>query len=259
MQRRSSVAAPKIVCVIPSRLKSSRFPSKPLALINNKPMIQWVWEAAVATHLFDDIVIATDSPELAQFVTSFGGKFLMTSPDCLTGTDRLIEIMQKGLMPADIWVNWQGDEPFVNRTIIQNLLQTCSHQDADIWTLKKEITDPREVDELSVGKVVTNRAGYMLYTSRTPIPHYYNQQISKKVYYKHIGLYAFTNTALQTIAQMQPSALELIEVSEQLRWLDHGLTIRVHETKHDVVSIDLPEHIHKAELFLAQREQQTTV
>lgn len=243
----------KIVCIIPSRLKSTRFPSKPLALINNKPMIQWVWEAAVATELFDEIVVATDSPELAQFVTSFGANFLMTSEQCLTGTDRLIEIMSNGLLTADIWVNWQGDEPLVNRTIIENLLQSCATNDADIWTLKKQICDPHEVNELSVGKVVANRAGFMLYTSRTPIPLYYNTHISKRIYYKHIGLYAFTTNALRTIAQMGPSQLENIEMSEQLRWLDYGLSIRVHETQHEVVSIDFPEHIIKAEEFMRKR------
>ena len=137
--------------------------------------------------------------------------------------------------------------------MIENLLHSCAADNADIWTLKKEITDEAEVHELSVGKVVTNKAGKMLYTSRTPIPLYYNNQITKKIYYKHIGLYAFTTTALKTISQMPASRLEEIEMSEQLRWLDHGLTIRVHETEHEAVSVDFPEHIIKAEEFLNRR------
>jgi 3-deoxy-manno-octulosonate cytidylyltransferase (CMP-KDO synthetase) len=103
-----------IICVIPARLNSTRFPKKMLAPLLGKPLLQWTWEAAKRVSLFDQVVIATDSEEIASTVEKFGGKYRMTSPDCASGTDRLIELRQNGDLHADVWVNWQGDEPFLN-------------------------------------------------------------------------------------------------------------------------------------------------
>lgn len=160
----------KIVCVIPARLASTRFPRKVLSILGAKPLIQRVYEAAIATDCFDEVIIALDSQETAKVVESFGGKFLMTSPDCPNGTDRLVELMKTKQVEGDIWVNWQGDEPFIHKAMIENLLQTVQEKKFDIWTLKKQITDLGEIEKPNICKVVTDKEGKALYFSRSPIP-----------------------------------------------------------------------------------------
>ncbi len=127
----------KVACIIPARLKSTRFPRKMLCHLNKKPLLQWVFEAASAVSLFDEVVFAVDAPEIGELVESFGGKSFMTSESCLSGTERLVELMRNGLVRADIWVNWQGDEPFICERMILDLLQSCQKQQSDLWTLKK--------------------------------------------------------------------------------------------------------------------------
>lgn len=101
----------KTICIIPARLASSRFPKKVLAMLGEKPMLQWIWEAAISSEMFDEVAFAIDDHETARLIESFEGKYHMTSPECLSGTDRLIELQEKGVVSGDIWVNWQGDEP----------------------------------------------------------------------------------------------------------------------------------------------------
>ncbi len=239
----------RIACIIPARLKSTRFPQKMLAPLFGKPLIQWVWESALSVPLFSEVAIAVDSTEVAEVVTGFGGRAFMTNAACLSGTDRLVEVRMQKKVHADVWVNWQGDEPFVNEQMIQDLLQTCSRNDADVWTLKKKILKPEEITSTHIAKVVCNAKGEALYFSRAPIPHYRN--VSDKEYYKHVGLYAFSDAALQKISSLEPCALEQAEQLEQLRFLYHGLKIKVHETFEEPFGIDLPEHLSVAEKRLS--------
>jgi 3-deoxy-manno-octulosonate cytidylyltransferase (CMP-KDO synthetase) len=247
------IAGKKVVCVIPARLKSTRFPRKMLATLGDKPLIQWVWEAAKNIPIFDSVSFAIDSEETAAVIKSFGGNYHMTSVDCLTGTDRLVELIQNGKLSGDIWVNWQGDEPFISLQLIQDLLQSCN-DDADVWTIKKRITSHEDIHSPHVGKVVCDNQGFALYFSRCPIP-YYRDTVpdSSKIYFKHIGMYAFSEAALKKIAGFSPSYLEEAEQLEQLRFLSNGLRIRVHETKEEAFGIDLPEHLAKAESMIARR------
>ena len=238
----------KIACVIPARLKSTRFPKKMLAKLKNKPLIQWVWERARTVSVFDDVVLAIDAEETASVVKSFGGKFYMTSESCPSGTDRLIELIQTKKIDADIFVNWQGDEPFIDAQMIGDLLQSCGKEQSDIWTLKKRILKMEEVNSPQFAKVVCDKDGYALYFSRSPIPYYRDEtDDAKKTFFKHIGLYAYTREALNKIATLKPCPLETAEQLEQLRFLYHNLRVRVHETQAEVIGIDLPEHIDKAE------------
>ncbi len=138
----------KIVCVIPARLNSSRFPRKVLALLRGKPLLQWVWESACQVSFFDEVVFAIDSTETAQMIESFGGVYHMTQVDCLTGTDRLVELQKKETLQGDIWVNWQADEPFISEQIIQDLLMPSQEIFADVWTLKKEIIEGPKFNEI---------------------------------------------------------------------------------------------------------------
>jgi len=234
----------KIVCVIPARLASSRFPKKVLAMLGEKPMLQWVWEAASSVDLFDDVAFAIDDSETARLIDSFDGKHFMTSPDCPSGTDRLIELQSEGKMQGDIWVNWQGDEPFIHQEMIENLLQTTDEA-YDIWSLKKEVEREEDIDDPNVVKVVTDPQDRALYFSRSPIP-YDRDSLEDVIYYKHVGIYAYTADALKRISTLSPSLLEQAEGLEQLRFLENGMNIQVHETAHESLGIDIPEDLARA-------------
>jgi 3-deoxy-manno-octulosonate cytidylyltransferase (CMP-KDO synthetase) len=248
------IGSKKIACVIPARLKSTRFPKKMLSTLGNKPLLQWVWEAAKKVPLFDFVSFAIDAEETAELIKSFGGSYFMTSFDCLTGTDRLVELMQKKKISADIWVNWQGDDPFITPQMISDLLQSCEKNNADVWTLKKRIALKEEINNPHIPKVVCNEEGYALCFSRSTIPYYRDfTPEEKKIYYKHIGVYAFTTKALKKIPTLTPSYLEQAEQLEQYRFLSHGLKVLVHETQEESFGIDLPEHLAMAENMLSER------
>jgi 3-deoxy-manno-octulosonate cytidylyltransferase (CMP-KDO synthetase) len=246
----------KIACVIPARLKSSRFPRKMLATLKHKPLLQWVWESACNVSFFDEIVFAIDAAETAQLIRGFGGKYLMTAESCMNGTERLIELLEKGLIEADIWVNWQGDEPFIHEQMIRDLLQSCDREDSDVWTLKKRIVKMQELTNPHIAKVICDHRGHALYFSRSQIPYYRDaNDESQKFFYKHVGLYAFTSDSLRKISRFQPCAIEMAEQLEQLRFLYHNLRVRVHETQYEVFGIDLPEHLALAEAHIDQLRQ----
>jgi 3-deoxy-D-manno-octulosonate cytidylyltransferase len=241
----------KITCVIPARLKSTRFPRKMLAMLKERPLLQWVWNSACKVPFFDDVVFAIDAEETATLIRSFGGKYLMTSESCMNGTERLIELLEKGLVDADIWVNWQGDEPFIHEQMIRDLLQSCDDEESDVWTLKKKITKMEEVTSPQFAKIVCDHQGYALCFSRSQIPYYRDEtDPSQKIFYKHVGLYAFTSGSLRKISRIEPCAIEVAEQLEQLRFLYHNLRIRVHETQYEVFGIDLPEHLALAEAHI---------
>jgi len=227
------------ICVIPARLEASRFPEKLLALLGGKPLIQWAWEGAKNVSLFDQVVVAVDSKELLDCVENFGGEAILTSKECASGTDRLVELQQSRQLEGDIWVNWQGDEPFITEAAISSLLQSLSG--GEIWTLKKKITKEEEIASPHVVKVVCDERGRALYFSRSCIPS------DQKNIYKHIGLYAYTDSALSKIAQLPPCALEKQERLEQLRFLYNGMQIQVHETDQEIFGIDTKEELAIAE------------
>lgn len=239
-----------IACVIPARLNSTRFPKKMLAPLLGKPLIQWTWEAASRVSFFDQVVIATDSQEIATVIEKFGGKYLLTSPECVNGTERLIELQQQGKIRADLWVNWQGDEPFLSQKTLFDLLQSWKTDGADIWTLKKKITAESEIHSPHICKVVVDAGGFALYFSRSPIPFVRDPGMGSHEFFKHIGIYAYSNEALKKLAGLKPAPLEVAEQLEQLRFLTHGLRIRVHETSEQPFGIDLPEHLALAQAML---------
>ncbi|MBI3211363.1 MAG: 3-deoxy-manno-octulosonate cytidylyltransferase [Simkania negevensis] len=230
----------KIVCVIPARLASKRFPKKVLSTLGSKPLLQWVWEAAKSSLLFDEIAFAIDDLKTARLIESFQGRYFMTSLHCKSGTERLIELMQQKALKGDIWVNWQGDEPFITKEMIATLLQTVGEEQADVWTLKKKISSEKELTTPHIVKVVTGQEGKALYFSRSPIPFHRDLPFSEGTYYKHIGIYAYTEKALEKIALSFPSFLEEVEQLEQLRFLEGGLAIQVHESPHESLGIDTP-------------------
>lgn len=239
------IGSKKVTCVIPARLASSRFPKKMLQLLRGKPLIAWVYKRAQKVSLFDDLVIATDSEEIQTVAKSFGAKALLTAPSCLSGTERLLELYNTKQISGDLFVNWQGDEPFVQEEMIATLLQTADHDSADVWTLKKKITEEREITSPHTPKVVCNREDYALYFSRSTIPHTFGSYTP--TYFKHIGMYAYQEKALQRLTTLKPCPIEQAENLEQLRFLFAGMRVQVHETPHSVQGIDLPEHLALAE------------
>jgi 3-deoxy-manno-octulosonate cytidylyltransferase (CMP-KDO synthetase) len=247
----------KIVCVIPARLASHRFPEKMLVTLQGRPLLSWVWDAAKKVTLFDDVIFAVDDQRLVDCVATFGGKAVLTSVSCLVGTDRLVELILNQKIDADIVVNWQGDEPFIHEAMINDLLQSIDASGQDAWTLKTRIKNSADIAARNIAKVITAQNGQALCFSRSAIPCVRDSQsvdmaMAEIPFYKHVGLYAFTPHALRRIAGMGKSALEQAEKLEMLRWLDFGLPVVVHETAYEVFGIDTPADLARAEKFLLE-------
>ncbi len=242
----------KVVGIIPARYASTRFPGKPLALIKGKPMIQRVYEQAIKAKL-DAVVVATDDVRIADVVMDFGGQYVMTSPNHRSGTDRCCEALDLLEDQYDAVINIQGDEPFVDPHLIEMMETLISRDDTVLASMAKRIEDEDELFSPNTVKVVMDTDGNALYFSRHPIPFMRNKDrndwMGKGVFYKHIGIYAYKSATLRQIASMQPTALELSESLEQLRWLENGLRIRMGITQKENVSVDEPGDIEKAEQF----------
>lgn len=234
-----------VVCCIPARLGSERLPNKILRDLAGKSLIQRVYEQAKSLNIFDRIVIAVDSRAVYDHVNSFGAEACMTSVDHISGTSRLLEVKEILKDSFDIWVNWQGDEPFIDKSMIEDLLCRVDLTPS-IWTLKTKILDEKDLDNPNIVKVVTAANHAALYFSRSKIP--YNRSGITCDYYKHIGLYAYSAKALESIQSLKVSQLELVEKLEQLSFLEHGLTIYVNETKRYSLGIDTLEDLYSAVL-----------
>ena len=235
----------KVVAVIPARYESSRFPGKPLARILGKPMIQWVYERVSLTEEINTIFVATDDQRIADCVTSFGGKAIMTG-ECNSGTDRVYEAV-KG-QDCDIVVNVQGDEPTIKYQEICELLSAFNDESVYMATLKKRIDIKSEIDNSNVVKVVTDLNGNALYFSRNRIP--FNRSGEPTDYYRHVGMYAYRMDFLKKFVELEESKNEKTEKLEQLRALDNGYKIRVLETQFENYGVDVPEDIENAERLL---------
>lgn len=235
----------KIVCIIPARLESKRFPRKILLDIYGKPLIWWVYQAAKKCPQLDKVYIALDHEETKKIVATFCPDIIETSPSCPNGTQRIIEALEKKEIDADIILNWQADEPMINTQVISDLF---ANQDAsiDIWTLRKKLCSLEEVSNPNVVKVVTNHLNRALYFSRAPIPFIRDQEIKEEnPYFKHVGLYAYTKSALLKIKELKRIDLEKYEQLEQLTFLYHGMNIHVGETQIDTIGVDTQEDLLK--------------
>lgn len=243
----------KVICVIPARLNSSRFPNKILINLLDKPLLQWVWEAACRVRLFDRVVFAIDDEKTAHLIESFNGQFHMTPKDLVSGTDRVGYLQKENLETSDIWVNWQCDEPLIGEKMIEDLLSQGDEK-ADVWTLKKKIVCEKDVHNPHIAKVVTDANGYALYFSRSPIPYYRDERNFEKMrVFQHIGLYAYTSDALARIIALPPCDSEEAEKLEQLRYLHFGLKVKVNLTEESAFGIDLKEHQAIAENYLREK------
>ena len=241
-----------VLAVIPARFASTRFPGKPLVMIQGKSMVQRVYEQVLQVPDIQEVWVATDDARILEHVHAFGGKAVLTRAEHSSGTDRCAEVCQ--LFPEAEWVlNIQGDEPFVQPEQIQRLLQTIQSGSSGIATLAKKIDDPHLLTNPNSVKVVVNQLGHALYFSRHPIPYIRGSEptdwLEQDLHYKHIGLYAFRRSTLLEIAQLPTSLLETAESLEQLRWLDNGYTIQVGLTDLETIGIDSPEDLERVALL----------
>jgi 3-deoxy-manno-octulosonate cytidylyltransferase (CMP-KDO synthetase) len=237
----------RIVAVIPARLASTRLPGKVLRPIAGVPMLGWVYRAAVACPQLDQVLIATDSPEVVAFADGQGWPSVMTSPTLASGTDRVNAVAT--LVDADIYVNIQGDEPLLRPEHIDSLLRPFARTDAEVTTLSTPCT-PEEIHNPNAVKVVTANGGRALYFSRAPIPYQRGTPLTPR---KHIGIYAYRKAALRRFAELPPSPLESVERLEQLRLLEEGISIFVAPTQFNTIGVDTEEDLLAVERILRER------
>ncbi len=233
----------KVIGVIPSRYESSRFPGKPLIDLDGKSMIQRVYEGVSQSSKIDKLVVATDDQRIANEVKSFGGNVMMTSSEHVSGTERCIEIAEN-IEDFDILINIQGDEPMVDVTQIEQLIESFNDRSVQIATLASKNVSSDELKNLNRIKLVVDSSEQAIYFSRSVIPN--DSKLGKQFsYLKHIGVYAFTKMALLRISVMEPCEIEKAESLEQLRWMFHGEKIKVVNTTIETPNIDVPEDVEK--------------
>lgn len=243
----------KFITIIPARYQSTRFPGKPLAIINNKPMIQWVFENVIKA--VGEVWVATDDERIFKAVENFGGKAIETLSSHQSGTDRCAEAARKigENYDFDVVINVQGDEPFIQPQQIE-LLKSCFTTDTDIATLIKKIETTEELFNPNRPKVVTDKWQNALYFSRSPIPYVRGAEnenwVSVQPFWAHIGMYAYKKDVLQKISRLKQGILEQAESLEQLRWLENGFKIKTAVTDHQSIGIDTPEDlVHALQLL----------
>ncbi len=239
------------IAIIPARYSSSRFPGKPLAILKDKPMIMWVYNAVVESGLFDKVVVATDDNRIYDKVTAYNENVMMTSSQHTCGTQRceevLCELEKKG-ENFDVVVNVQGDEPLINTEQLKKVLSCFDNESVDIATLSKLIENQSELNDPNVVKVVFSNDN-ALYFSRSAIP--FTRDVSQEkalkdgVFFKHIGIYAYRSSVLKKIVKLEKGKLETLESLEQLRWLENGYRIKIKETQFETIGVDTPEDLNR--------------
>jgi 3-deoxy-manno-octulosonate cytidylyltransferase (CMP-KDO synthetase) len=237
----------KILCVIPSRIASTRLPRKALLPIQGKPMVQWTYENARRCPVLTEVVVATDSQEIAAVIEAINGKVVMTDPNLQTGSDRTAAVAQ--LYPdMDVVINLQGDEPFIQARMLEQLVAPYLRGETpEMTTLAYPISSPDEYSNPGIVKAITNLHHDALYFSRAPIPYFRTEQPAPV--YHHVGLYAFRRDFLLHYTTLPQTPLELTESLEQLRALEHGYRIRVCLTEDKTLEINTPEEYQAAQAF----------
>jgi len=241
----------KILGIIPARYGSSRFPGKPLADIQGKPMIRRVYEQAKKCLLLDHLVVATDDERIEQCILSFGGNVMMTSADLGSGTERCQAIAAsfRGDSAFDVVINIQGDEPFIDPEQISQLADCFASEKVLIGTLAKRILLAEELHNPNVVKVVFDKNHKALYFSRHAIPFTRGSDpavwTNETDYFKHIGIYGYRSGILDEITRLSSGTLEKAESLEQLRWMENGFPIHIKETDYESIAIDTPGDLLK--------------
>lgn len=242
--------------IIPARLGSTRLPRKALIDIGGKPMLQHVWEQASKMRKADRVAIATDSEEILERAEAWGATVFMTSPDCQSGTERLASLLSK--LDSEFFLNVQGDEPFIQPDLLDSLVQVWENTRCDLVTAVYRIRTHREVLDPNLVKVVRRNDGEAMYFSRSPVPHVrgvpQEQWPTEHTFWAHIGVYGYTRETLARYTELAPGQLEQCEKLEQLRFLEHGMSIQAVETAYEPLGIDTPEDLELARSQLHRLE-----
>ncbi|HEU5404094.1 MAG TPA: 3-deoxy-manno-octulosonate cytidylyltransferase [Terriglobales bacterium] len=240
----------KLLAVIPARIASTRLPRKALREILGKPMVQRVYEAARSSGLAD-VLVATDSEEIVELGKRLGMWVEMTSTECKSGTDRVREVAQK--IPADVYINVQGDEPLARPEHITALVTLMERDQVRVGTLMTPCPTV-DVNNPNAVKVVVDRGGKALYFSRATIP--YDREGGRALrYFKHLGFYAYRKDELEAFPTLPQSGLEEAERLEQLRFLENGIAIHATETPFDTVGVDTEEDLRRVEEILRRQSR----
>lgn len=240
----------KAIALIPARLQASRFPEKLLADLRGKTVLRRTYEAAVATGLFDDVIVVADDDRLIEEITKHGGKAVKSRREYESGTDRIAEVAAG--LDADVFLNVQGDEPFNQKQPLADLLDAFkndSEQKVQVASLCRQLTDASLIEDPNIVKVTFDKYHNSICFSRSVIPYPRNKDITVK-HFQHIGVYAFRKQALMSFTQWPMTPLEEAEKIECLRYLENGISLRMVETTFMGVGIDAPGDIARAEAFM---------
>ena len=243
----------KVIALIPARIGSTRFPAKMLTQIKGKALITRTYETAVATGLFAEVIVVTDSDEIQREVENAGGKVLRSKKEHESGTDRIAEAAAD--ITADVVINIQGDEPFIQKGPLEQLIDLFRGEDGtklEAASLVQPTKDSAVINNPNKVKVVLRPDNYAIYFSRSPVPYLRDTTIDH-TYYIHIGIYAFRKDALIRFASWQPSPLELVEKLECNRFIEYKMPVKMAVTEHTSIAVDTPEDVAIAEAYLEQR------
>ena len=240
----------KIIAMIPARFSATRFPGKLMKDLGGKPVIVRTYEAALQTNLFENVFVVTDSQMIFNAISIIGGNVFMSKTEHECGSDRIAEAIE--FMDADIVVNVQGDEPFIDVVSLFKLIDAFKNDiknEIDLASLKVQITNQEDIENPNNVKVITDNFGFALYFSRSVIPFHRDKEIQVK-YFKHRGVYAFRKAALIDFYHREITPLEAAEKIEAIRYLEVGKKIKMIETDEESIGIDTEEDLKKAIEFL---------
>tara|TARA_Y100000385_G_C13105654_1_gene647587 strand:+ start:3678 stop:4415 length:738 start_codon:yes stop_codon:yes gene_type:complete len=243
----------KVIAMIPARYSASRFPGKLMQDLEGASVIVRTFKATVATKLFSEVYVVTDSEIISQEIKSIGGDVIMSVREHESGSDRIAEAVQA--VDCDIVVNVQGDEPFIDRESLQKLIRVFendSNKQIDLASLMVHITKADEINNSNTVKVIVDHHNFALYFSRSAIPFHRDSSVETK-YYKHKGVYAFRKEALLDFAKLPMQMLEASEKIECIRYLEFGKKIKMVETAVQGIEIDTPEDLHNAKNLWRQK------
>jgi len=235
------------IVAIPARLESTRFPRKVLADIHGKSMLWYVYHGVAKAESIDEIWVLTDSAEVFEEVTSWGGQAMMTAQQCPSGTDRIASVIQH--LKGDIIINVQADEPLIESEIVESMVDALESSEADVVTPVFRLNTFEELTDVTINKVVRSTDQTALYFSHSPIPHVRDVRIenwlSETEYWGHMGVYGYRRQVLEGYLQIPQGKLELVEKLEQLRLLEAGVKIKTVEINYQPIGVDVPEDLER--------------
>ncbi len=243
----------KIIAMIPARYRASRFPGKLMKTLNGKTVILQTYQNVVATDLFDDVIVVTDSQIICDHLMQHNAKVMMSKKEHDCGSDRIAEAVED--IEADIVINVQGDEPFTSREPLQALIEVFkndSREEIDLASLMFELEDEEEIQNPNNVKVVVDNQNFAMYFSRSPIPYKRDKDFIAPVY-KHIGIYAFRKQALLDFASWDMTTNESVEKIEAIRYLEHGKKMKMLVSLEKPVGIDTPDDLEKAKSIFEKK------